>query len=98
MSIICRMTCLSPAGPYIVVWKKNRRVISAREAIVSRDTRYSLVDGYSLRIASVRPSDQSSYTCSLDTEPLTELTHQLVVLCEYRAELFAAIEQLIPRE
>ncbi|XP_043235751.1 lachesin-like isoform X2 [Amphibalanus amphitrite] len=67
-------------GPYIVVWKKGRRVISARESIVARDTRYSLVDGYSLRIASVRPSDQSSYTCSLDTEPLTELTHRLDVL------------------
>ena len=62
---------------------------------MSRDTRYSLVDGYSLRIASVRPSDQSSYTCSLDTEPLTELTHRLVVLCEYRAELFAAIDAAI---
>ncbi|XP_037072718.1 lachesin-like [Pollicipes pollicipes] len=67
-------------GPYIVVWKKDRRVISAREAIVARDTRYSLVEGYNLRIAGVRPSDQSSYTCSIDTEPLTELTHQLVVL------------------
>ncbi|KAF0305307.1 Lachesin [Amphibalanus amphitrite] len=67
-------------GPYIVVWKKDRRVISAREVIVARDTRYSLVDGYNLRIASVRPSDQSSYTCSLDTEPLTELTHRLDVL------------------
>ncbi|XP_037073347.1 limbic system-associated membrane protein-like [Pollicipes pollicipes] len=67
-------------GPYIVVWKKDRRVISAREAIVARDTRYSLVEGYNLRIAGVRPSDQSSYTCSIDTEPLTELTHRLVVL------------------
>ncbi|XP_037086665.1 lachesin-like [Pollicipes pollicipes] len=67
-------------GPYIVVWKRERRVISAREAIVARDPRYSLQDGYNLRIDGVRPSDQSSYTCSLDTEPLTELTHRLEVL------------------
>ena len=65
-----------------MVWKKGRRVISAREAIVARDPRFSLVEGYSLRIAAVQPSDQAAYTCSLDTEPLTELTHQLEVLCE----------------
>lgn len=65
-----------------MVWKKGPRVVSARDDIVARDRRFSLEDGYNLRITGVRPADQASYTCSLDTEPLTELTHQLVVLCE----------------
>ncbi|XP_043232369.1 protein amalgam-like isoform X1 [Amphibalanus amphitrite] len=71
---------ISHLGPFVVVWKRQRRVLSAREAVVVRDARFSLVDGYNLRITAVQPADQSSYTCALDTEPLSELTHRLEVL------------------
>ena len=91
--VVCRSVCGGVryirlfAGPFVVVWRRQRRVLSARDVVVVRDDRFSLVDGHSLRITAVQPADQASYTCALDTEPLSELTHRLEVLCECHCQV-----------
>lgn len=65
---------------HVIVWKRGRRVLSARNTIVTRDRRFRLNVDYSLEIFPVRPEDAGKFTCQLDTDKLPEITHSLHVL------------------
>ena len=71
------------SGPYPVIWKKGKRVISAGPTITAIDRRFRLVRGHDLQIDRVKVKDTGTFTCSVDTEPLMELEHRVEVLCEY---------------
>ena len=85
LSLVCVSTdrvSRLPAGPYPVVWKKGRRVISAGKTITAIDRRFRLVGQHDLEITRVRVKDAGTFTCSVSTEPLMELTHTVDILCE----------------
>ena len=66
-----------------MIWKKGRRVISAGKTITSIERRFRLVGNHDLEISRVKVKDTGTFTCSVDTEPLMELTHTVDVLCKY---------------
>ncbi|XP_037072407.1 lachesin-like [Pollicipes pollicipes] len=70
----------SDLGPYPVVWRKGNRVISAGPTITAIERRFRLVQGHSLQIDRVRVRDAGTFVCSVSTDPVTELTHQLDVM------------------
>ena len=72
-----------------MVWKKGRRVISAGTTITAIDRRFRLVGAHDLEITRVRVKDAGTFTCSVSTEPLMELTHSVDILCKYLSSRLA---------
>jgi hypothetical protein len=44
-------------GSYILLWRRGTSVLTAASLMVTRDTRFRLVDGYNLQIGNVRIQD-----------------------------------------
>lgn len=44
-------------GTYILLWRRGSSVLTAANLMVTRDTRFKLVDGYNLQIANIRIQD-----------------------------------------
>ena len=76
---------------YTVLWRRVRRdrqpasLLTAGTARVAPDPRLSVLHEpggsvYVLRIANLTSHDSGLYSCELNTEPVTSLLHQLVVL------------------
>ena len=59
----CRVTNL---GSFVLMWKKDARVISAGSLIVRKDSRIRLRQDFALEIHSLKPEDQGSYICEID--------------------------------
>lgn len=45
------------SGSYILLWRRGSSVLTAANLMVTRDTRFKLVDGYNLQIGNVRIQD-----------------------------------------
>ncbi|XP_037079027.1 lachesin-like [Pollicipes pollicipes] len=67
-------------GPYPVVWRKGNRVISAGAVITAIDRRFRLVRGHDLHIERVKVKDTGTFTCSVSTETIMDVTHKVDVL------------------
>jgi len=67
-------------GPYPAVWRKGKRVISAGKTITAIDRRFRLVNGHDLQIERVKVKDTGTFTCSVSTETMMEITHTVDVL------------------
>ena len=79
------------SGPYPVIWKKGKRVISAGKAITAIDRRFRVVRGHDLQIDRAKVKDTGTFTCSVSTEPVMELTHHVDVLCEYLSTAYPTV-------
>ena len=53
-------------GNFVVMWKKDQRVISAGSLIVRKDARISLRQDFALELHQLRPEDHGSYICEID--------------------------------
>lgn len=72
---------VSDQGDHVVVWRRGgRRVLTAGRVLVTSDPRLTLTSANSLQITQLQAEDQDTYSCSLDTEQLQEVVHQLNVL------------------
>ena len=49
-----------------MIWKKDRRIISAGDTIIRKDTRLNLL-GYNLEISNVVEEDAGEYVCEIET-------------------------------
>lgn len=75
-----------------MVWKKGKRVISAGKTITAVDRRFRIVGGHDLQISRVKVKDTGTFTCSVSTESVLEITHQVDVLCEFRFFYFVVVD------
>lgn len=66
-------------GDYVVVWKRETTLISAKDVKLVRDDRISVV-GTSLNIAKVTSKDSANYTCEINTATASQITVVLNVL------------------
>ena len=73
---------LAFSGDYVVVWKRETTLISAKDVKLVRDDRISVV-GTSLNIAKVNNKDSGNYTCEINTAAASQITVVLNVLGKY---------------
>ena len=53
-------------GSFVLMWKKDGRVLTAGNLVVRKDNRIQLRDDFSLEINSLKPEDQGPYICEVD--------------------------------
>ncbi|KAL7022572.1 hypothetical protein ACKWTF_012297 [Chironomus riparius] len=68
-------------GAYILLWRRGTSVLTAANLMVTRDTRFKLVDGYNLQIANMRIQDAGDYVCQIgDSEEARDQVHTVEIL------------------
>ncbi|XP_059480564.1 limbic system-associated membrane protein-like isoform X2 [Neocloeon triangulifer] len=67
-------------GSYVVLWRRGAVVLTAGNLMITRDNRFSLIDGHNLEIRNVRPQDAGDYVCSIGSAENKEQTHTLEIL------------------
>ena len=65
-------------GTYVLMWKQQKRVLTAGTLVVRKDPRMRLRDDFSLEISELKPDDQGTYTCEIDVmgKPIS-ITHKV---------------------
>ena len=53
-------------GSFVLMWKKDGRVLTAGNLVVRKDNRLQLRNDFSLEISSLKPEDQGPYICEID--------------------------------
>ena len=53
-------------GSFVLMWKKDDRVLTAGNLVVRKDSRLQLRNDFSLEINSLKPEDQGPYICEID--------------------------------
>ena len=53
-------------GSFVLMWKKDGRVLTAGNLVVRKDNRLQLRNDFSLEINSLKPEDQGPYICEID--------------------------------
>lgn len=65
-------------GTYVLMWKQQKRVLTAGTLVVRKDYRMRLRDDFSLELSQLKPDDQGTYTCEIDVmgKPIS-ITHKV---------------------
>lgn len=72
---------LSP-GNYVLLWRRGSSVLTADKIMVTRDSRFRLVDGYNLEISNLMPQDAGDYVCQIGDIANTDQIHTVEILGE----------------
>uniref|UniRef100_A0A8W7PVB2 Ig-like domain-containing protein n=1 Tax=Anopheles coluzzii TaxID=1518534 RepID=A0A8W7PVB2_ANOCL len=67
-------------GRNILLWRRGSAVVTAANLIITRDTRFKLLEGYSLQIKNVRPQDAGDYNCQIGDHDNRDLVHTVEIL------------------
>lgn len=70
------------AGTYVLLWRRGTSVLTASTLMVTRDSRFRLVDGYNLEISDVMPQDAGDYVCQLADQENRDQIHTVEILGE----------------
>lgn len=67
-------------GTYVLMWKQQKRVLTAGTLVVRKDYRMRLRDDFSLELSQLKPDDQGTYTCEIDVmgKPIS-ITHKVIL-------------------
>ena len=57
---------VSNLGTYVLMWKQEKRVLTAGTLVVRKDFRIHLRDDFALELQQLKPDDQGTYTCEID--------------------------------
>ena len=57
---------VSNLGTYVLMWKQQKRVLTAGTLVVRKDYRIKLKDDFSLVLTELKPDDQGTYVCEID--------------------------------
>jgi len=71
------------AGSYVLLWRRGSAVLTAANLMVTRDSRFRLVDGYNLEINNVMPQDAGDYVCQISEGDNRDQIHTVEILGEY---------------
>ena len=68
-------------GGFVLMWKKDGRVLTAGSLVVRKDTRIELRNGFSFAINTLKPEDQGPYICEIDVmgQPIS-IEHTVCIL------------------
>ena len=71
-------------GTYVLMWKQQKRVLTAGTLVVRKDYRMRLRDDFSLELSELKPDDQGTYTCEIDVmgKPIS-ITHKVQKMTNY---------------
>jgi hypothetical protein len=53
-------------GEFVLMWKRESRVLTAGDLVVRKDSRIMLREDYGLEISELKAEDQGTYTCEVD--------------------------------
>lgn len=67
-------------GSNILLWRRGSSVVTAATLMITRDTRFRLLDEYSLQIKGVRPQDAGDYICQIGDQENRDLVHTVEIL------------------
>uniref|UniRef100_A0A8D8LHE8 Lachesin n=1 Tax=Cacopsylla melanoneura TaxID=428564 RepID=A0A8D8LHE8_9HEMI len=67
-------------GSYVLLWRRGTAVLTASTLMVTRDSRFRLVDGYNLEISDVMPQDAGDYVCQLADQENRDQIHTVEIL------------------
>ncbi|KAI5704144.1 hypothetical protein M8J75_002375 [Diaphorina citri] len=67
-------------GTYVLLWRRGTAVLTASTLMVTRDSRFRLVDGYNLEISDVMPQDAGDYVCQLADQENRDQIHTVEIL------------------
>lgn len=67
-------------GTYVLLWRRGTSVLTASTLMVTRDSRFRLVDGYNLEISDVMPQDAGDYVCQLADQENRDQIHTVEIL------------------
>jgi hypothetical protein len=68
------------AGSYVLLWRRGSSVLTAANLMVTRDSRFHLVDGYNLEIHDVMPQDAGDYACQISDGDIRDQIHTVEIL------------------
>lgn len=66
----------------MLLWRRGTSVLTASTLMVTRDSRFRLVDGYNLEISDVMPQDAGDYVCQLADQENRDQIHTVEILGE----------------
>ncbi|XP_018912896.1 protein amalgam isoform X2 [Bemisia tabaci] len=67
-------------GNLVVLWRRGNSVLTAKNIMVTRDSRFRLVDGLNLEISAIMPQDAGDYVCQISDIENKVQTHTVEVL------------------
>uniref|UniRef100_A0A0A9XXI1 Lachesin n=1 Tax=Lygus hesperus TaxID=30085 RepID=A0A0A9XXI1_LYGHE len=67
-------------GSYVLLWRRGASVLTADKIMVTRDTRFRLVDGFNLEISNVAPQDAGDYVCQIGDGDNRDQIHTVEIL------------------
>jgi Immunoglobulin domain len=70
----------SLSGSNILLWRRGTSVVTASSLMITRDSRFRLLDEYSLQIKGVRPQDAGDYICQIGDAENRDLVHTVEIL------------------
>ncbi|KAI5743313.1 hypothetical protein M8J77_016762 [Diaphorina citri] len=70
-------------GTYVLLWRRGTAVLTASTLMVTRDSRFRLVDGYNLEISDVMPQDAGDYVCQLADQENRDQIHTVEILAKF---------------
>jgi len=70
------------SGSYVLLWRRGSAVLTASNLMVTRDSRFRLVDGYNLQISDVMPQDAGDYVCQISEGGDRDQVHTVEILGE----------------
>ena len=80
-------------GSFVLMWKKDDRVLTAGNLVVRKDSRLQLRNDFSLEINSLKPEDQGPYICEIDVmgQAIT-IDHTVFNLYKYFLQLIMLLK------
>lgn len=67
-------------GSYVLLWRRGTSVLTAANLMITRDSRFKLVDGYNLQISDVKIQDAGDYVCQIGDQETKDQVHTLEIL------------------
>ncbi|XP_063236201.1 protein amalgam-like [Bacillus rossius redtenbacheri] len=85
-------------GSYVLLWRRGSAVLTAANLMVTRDSRFRLVDGYNLQISNVMPQDAGDYVCQISDGDNRDQIHTVEILVPPSIRMNPANGQLKARK
>ncbi|XP_073988666.1 klingon isoform X2 [Rhodnius prolixus] len=85
-------------GTYVLLWRRGASVLTADKIMVTRDSRFRLVDGFNLEISDVMPQDAGDYVCQIGDGENRDQIHTVEILVPPSIRTSPASGQLTARK